>query len=100
MKRYPCPHCGDLTITFWRRLWLGPAFPARCPGCGGRVGVPWSRAWLGFLSAFAGALIPQILLGFRRELSIATRMLIVGALIGIFALLMSVWWRKVPLEKR
>ena len=40
-KRYPCPHCRQLTISWVSRVFLGPGLPMTCAGCRGRVGVPW-----------------------------------------------------------
>ena len=100
MKKYPCPHCGRPTITFWRRLFLGPALPTTCSECGGRVGVPWSSVWLGFLCGLTGALIPGILIPLRKELSIEARVLAVTFLVGVGVSLTYVWFRIVPLVRR
>lgn len=46
MTTYPCPHCGQRSISLKRRLSIGPARPVVCTACGGRVGVPWGTLWL------------------------------------------------------
>jgi hypothetical protein len=103
MMSYPCPHCGQRTISFWQRVSLGPAWPTRCQGCRGRVGVPWRGRdmGLGFVSAAAAALITQVLLTLRAHLSVGVRLLTVVALLFIIRWAIRAWWRNPPpLEKR
>jgi hypothetical protein len=49
MAMLACPHCGGPGISTSRKLWLGPAIPAKCRTCGKKIGVPWSRSLLAFL---------------------------------------------------
>ena len=42
MSHLHCPHCGEEAISVLRKLFLGPALPARCRRCGHKVGVPYS----------------------------------------------------------
>ncbi len=55
-KMYACPHCGKPGISFWRKMFLGPAIPAKCRACGKLVGVPWSSMIL-LIPVFALAIL-------------------------------------------
>lgn len=57
LKKLKCPHCGELTISVFRKLCLGPAVPTTCKACGKKVGVPYSAvlAVLPLLAAYIGA---------------------------------------------
>ncbi len=54
---YACPHCGNPGISRMRKMFLGPAFPARCKVCGKVVGVPWTATFaaIPFMVAVIGA---------------------------------------------
>ena len=82
MYKYKCPHCGRSTISWRRKMFLGPALPATCSSCNSKVGVPYIAMLAGIplFICFTLPLSPLWLLGF-----------VVTAVIWTF-------W--VPLEKR
>ena len=41
---YPCPSCHQRTISFLRKWWSHPIFPATCSSCGQFCVVPGSRS--------------------------------------------------------
>lgn len=95
--RYPCPHCGLRTISWGRKLFMGPATNVRCAACGGEVGVPWFSFWvaLGF-----GILV---VFGLRWANSIAdivSRVLMSFAIVILVGGFSFAWVRWIPLEKR
>jgi hypothetical protein len=93
-KSYPCPHCQKVTISLWRRLCLGPAWPATCSACGKRVGVPWWSLWLVLLFSLAGYGLGLSLMGRGKPI------LVLVVVVTIFFPLCVAWVRWVPLIKR
>ena len=57
MDRLDCPHCGRPAISAWRRMWLGPAVPAKCQACGKKVWVSYRSmvAIIPFVAAIVAA---------------------------------------------
>lgn len=47
MHKYTCPHCGRSTISWLRKMFLGPALPATCSSCNKKVGVPYTAMLAG-----------------------------------------------------
>jgi hypothetical protein len=97
-KSYPCPHCGQRTISAWRRLSLGPARPAVCSACGKGVGVPWSALWLIPLALVVGKIGRFIVVGFNPAIEDYMVGLAVNFVVG---LAFFAWmWIRVPLVKQ
>src|SRR5712691_8485539 len=40
-----CPRCHQRTISFWRKGFAGPSFPATCSACGARVHVSFAAGF-------------------------------------------------------
>ena len=100
-KRYECPHCGERTISAWRRAFLGPALPTRCSSCRQRVGVSWSMTWLGAVVglAFFGAM--QALAVVWPTVSWGVHLAVVVATMAVLSIpLTSLAFRLFPLQKR
>lgn len=60
-----CPICHKSGISTWRKLWMGPLWPARCEQCGKKVGVTHSSIIAVIPLAVAvgvGPFIPDFLL--------------------------------------
>jgi hypothetical protein len=79
MYRYKCPHCGRSTISWLRKMCLGPALPATCSSCGGKVGVPYTTMLVG---------IPLVVC------------LMSPLWLPAFVVTIVIWTFLVPLEKR
>ncbi len=52
MVKYPCPHCGALTISGLRKAFLGPGSHTTCSECGKKVSVPVGRSLLASIPWF------------------------------------------------
>jgi hypothetical protein len=86
-----CPHCGHPALSFWRKMFLGPARDVYCVNCRNRIGVNAVRAYLSFLPALVIiALIP----GMRQADSM------IGAGVAAFVVTVALYWWWVPLERR
>ncbi len=94
-KLYPCPHCGQRTISVWRRLGIGPAKPAVCAECGRNVGVPWSALWLIPLSLVVSRGVRYFAAGFDPS----TEDYLAGAIVGLVFWAWA-WVKLVPLVKQ
>jgi len=91
MHQLRCPHCGDPAVSVLRKLFLGPALPARCRNCARRVGVPYVWSLL--------ALAPMIPLAVWIRHSHGSMPAALGAIVG-FVCVCYLYVRFVPLEKR
>ncbi len=61
LKKSPCPHCHEESISASQKPGTGPLFPGTCKACGKKVGVTYSSLlWMSpfFLSVFLAELIP------------------------------------------
>lgn len=50
-KQLNCPHCGEATMTAWRRLAFGPIISFQCRACGKKFSLS-HRSWLLLLPLF------------------------------------------------
>ena len=46
MRGLECPHCHQVAISGWGKMFLGPLSAAKCQACGRNVGVSWSAMWV------------------------------------------------------
>ena len=86
-----CPRCGYRGLSIVRKLFLGPALPARCKVCRRKVGVPYLKFLAAGIPLLAALLVfPVIQLRWAEAL--------LGVLGFAATSLVVVYW--VPLEKR
>lgn len=100
-KRYACPHCGEKTISLWRRLFLGPALPTRCSACQQRVGVSWSMTWIGLVVGLMAVALHWAMSTIWPTASFGWRLC--GLVLGLLILTLpfaGLLFRLFPLQKR
>ena len=51
---HACPHCGEQSITRWRKSSTGPLRSFRCRKCAAEISVDWPRSLFAIL--FAGSI--------------------------------------------
>ena len=92
---YRCPSCQQRTISFLRKLWNGPAFPATCHNCGKQSYIPTSRG-----NAVAVALILFVTAsGFVAAALKSALPLLIGVLLAFLALLFRIrQWHRTDLQ--
>jgi len=88
---HDCPHCNRPGITTFRRLTLGPAIPATCSQCGGKIGVSYQKSFWALLPFLAGLFVGKSI----RTTWLAIAFAVLGA-----AVMLVLWFKLVPLEKR
>lgn len=91
MAMLRCPHCGGPGISTWRKIYLGPTFPANCRTCGRKIGVPYVRSLLGLLPI----LVASVAIVSVDAWSIRVLCVVVGAAGALYVFL-----RYVPLIQR
>jgi hypothetical protein len=80
MSHLDCPHCGKRAITPLRKMFMGPASPARCRMCGEKVGLPYS-AWRLWKTVLALTLVSFL---FVRSLASLIVVLVAGFSVGSY----------------
>jgi hypothetical protein len=87
MRGPECPHCHQLAMSGWNKMFLGPGIVVTCQACGRNVGVSWSAMWVIILLVAAAYFAAQV-----NSLLIAGALWVVGS-----ALMLWLNYRYVPL---
>jgi endogenous inhibitor of DNA gyrase (YacG/DUF329 family) len=90
MNKLVCPHCGKPGISILRKMFLGPAVPAKCKVCGKKVGVPYT-SMLAIIPFNAAILASAVVEPFAFKAALW---------VGGFVVMTFIHMRWIPLEPR